>query len=444
MMRNPTSSDHPITACLDALHEQWISFSRAVDARLLIWRAACGERRMVDCFVARSRDAQMTDTRDVFVHLEDSFATPREHGEVLVRALRAHVGAERQGTSWSPPPHSDYPGRPQTLLAALVSLRRYLGLTGDARLSVWLDPADVSAADAYRDWLRALVRSAPSAVRFIVLDEGHDGMLASLAVEDRDRVHRVACSLELPAALEALARQADDGSPGARFRILQARLWTILQAHDAAAAHTVLAEAERLASTAGWPWLAAAMWLTSAGAMLGRGARREALQAYRRAAALSTIGNGATALPSEAAAISSIANFGAGFVLFGEGAHAQAAAAYTTAASRSRARGDLRGELAGHRMASVCHEADGARDDAWETGVRGLSRGHAGEAMTHAAAELALLARHLVGLTRRVARFSARRTPLEARLDRLFGPGWRSLGSVGEVGRLEGRAPILR
>lgn len=425
---DPITSDNPITARLDILHQQWTTFSRAVEARLLIWCATRDEHALIAAFVAREQAPALARTSDVFARIDVPFHAVAQHTAALVAALRERVPTAEVGPG-APLPAATAADAVQRCVDALAMLRRrLLGPVGGGFLVLWLAPSEVSDDAAYLAFLRQLVRSAPATLRFVLVDDLAGHAYRALALAAPHGVRCVRCSLDVPAALVALAERAGGASAGDRLRVLVVRLAAILAAPtiDLAAARGLAAQAIAVARDAQLPALGAAVHMMLAGALVSLAEFREAHACYGAAARMASACRETS--PAEAkppgASIRLQAQFGQAGALLAAGAHAAAARAYAAAVPLAAALGDAHSELAAHRLASFCHAESGAAEPAWRVGLAGVARGLSLDPKRCEAADFAALARHQLRLTRSLRGYRSARGPLLAQVRKVLGPAW--------------------
>lgn len=428
----------PIVARLDALHDQWVRFATDGDARLLLWLASAEEARLIEAFVARETDDALAETPDLFVELRAPFRDGHGHGRALLHELHAQYleatdSEDPAEPRWSPakePPKADDVAR---VLAELESFRAFhVGGDSPALLAVLLAPAEAPSLIDYQLWLQRLVRDAPAMLRFIVVEQA-TAEAPPLASAEPKRVRAVRCALEMPAAVEQLARAGGELTPGDRLRTLIASLATAIEAGDLARVGALATAAKHVVETQGWPQHGAAVSLMVAAAQAGKERHDDALASYaeaeRFALAQEALDAGVASEGEPATLGKKLrlqARLGAASVLFARGAHKSAAEAYLAAVPLAGSVGDVALQLDSERLASFCYAQANAVRQAWETGMAGLQRGLAMAPDTRKATTLLQLIEQLVAITGKHTQYRGERTPLEQRLARDLGRDWRA------------------
>lgn len=444
------SSDNTMAERLTQLRDQWLAFTGALEARMLLWRATEGEPAVIETFISQESDPDAAVTDDIFVQLVSPYRSSQAHGHALASELSSHydelAAEEDGGGGFRPPLRRQQEGDVQFFVRFLLALRMHLVADADCHLAVWLSPAETDDAHAYLLWLQCLVHAAPVELRFMIIDDLALTTHAALVVAEPKRVIAQPCDFELAKAAAELGASADS-DPSASFRRMQQRLAALLEKGELASALPIAKAATDLAIGQRWPELGAAVQMTLGAAHAGRGESLEALRAYAEAERLA-----AACEAAEAAAVKSresdqseegsdgiglklrlAVRLSQGAVLIAHRAFKQAAELYLQTVPLAQAAGDGRGELDCYRLASVCRAQLGEEILAWELGMRGLGCGAALDEESRRTSTLGFLFEHLILLTKKHGQFAAHRRGLEEQAVRLLGPDWRAHLPTGEA-----------
>lgn len=452
------SNANPIVSRLEKVHDQWTSFVQSPDARLLIWQVRSDEAALIDAFVTRESEVEAAQTTDLFLQLTSPFASKPGHGLVLVKELMMQseealplLGEGDAQFTLQTPRAEHGEDDVEILVRVLAACRAQLVATDSAtKLAVWLDPEAVDASAAYLAWLQRLVQRAPGEIRFFALDRVRDPTYGELIAAEPARVMVKTCDLNMPAALEQLAEEPGQKSPGDRLRVLQTRLGSAIGAGDLEAVRSLAEQATELAVAERWPQHAAVAQMMLGAGLAMHDQPLEARKAYSKAEQL---GAAHEAQETEAAAAARKATttdpaapapldlaghepqlgqklrlqarLAQGAVMIAVRAFEHAADAYMKAAPIAQVLRDLRAELDCYRLASVCFSELRQADTAWEVGMRAFRLGLALDDETRRTSTMPYLADHLLRMTERHGDYRYQREPLEKKLEERLGKNWR-------------------
>ena len=421
-------AEHPILARFAQLQDQWRFFVEHAPARLLVWRPHPDELPMLQDFLSGAADAPEVGLFPPgVVALTSAFESPDAHAD----ALATSVHAQRDRTSALAHEVAARPSAFAQLFASLCAVHSRTAEPDRAPVVAWLAPAHVDDERAYRRWLHALAFAAPAGLRFVVVEllelvepEGHAWLSDA-------RIHVQDCALDMPEALRALAREADDGCDGGHYRLLLLKLADAIARRDGDSAERLARTATELAVKAGWTNLSVAPQMMLAAGCAGLGDPRGALRAYVKAEQLAIASE--TAEQTEGIApqarcgprLRLSARLGQAAQLLAQVAHHEAAAHYASCAQLAHELPDAGLALDAHRLAASCHAALGAWADAWQHGFAGLAIAEAMDAPQRASSTLAYLALQLQRLPEG-RRHGASPEALDARIGALLGGDWRT------------------
>jgi hypothetical protein len=234
---------------IDRLAEQWQAFAADPALRLLRWRGAADDLRMVDLFLDLQGE-ELGTAPDVFVRLRPAFDDVSRYARDLLIAFldqydAARPDLEAQGIAagWEHPEALMDDADPALLVRTVTSFQAYYCDRMQCLVLV-LAPAAVADDRAFAAWLTGLLEQGlPPTLRLIVPDpadaprlDGLDEMAPGLAVT-------IEPGLDMPGALEGLARSEGAEGPAKLFRVNLASIAN-------AAAKNNLTAAERAAGRA--------------------------------------------------------------------------------------------------------------------------------------------------------------------------------------------------
>jgi hypothetical protein len=427
---------HPIARRLEVLAAQWANFTSNPEARLLRWQCLPDEVPVVETFVAREADSDACFTPDVFLRFDDAFEHATAHGHVLRKTLLAALDEARpaldEGELEPSTGHDDVGAFAALLLAYFEHLAEV------DHVVAFLSPDEVKDTSAYQAWLQRLAHACPEQVRVVVLEDAAAPFCEVLAKSEPTRIETISCNLGMQGAFEAMASNANDGSPGANFRELLVRIGGRAKEGDVASASSLARAATDLALTMQCPHLAAGVQMLLASVHASVQQPIEALTCYaevdRLGQATHAIGDhdqasAASELRGDVAKVYGLrlrrdARLGQGAVLIGQQAWRHAGTVYVEAASLSKALQEPLAELDGLRLASFCHEQQGKREDAWQCGMAGLEVGAGMDEETRRGSTLGYLGESMLRMTHSSSH-SAYREAIGKHMEKLLGPAWR-------------------
>ena len=408
------------------LISHWNNFALDIENRTCILLLARNEYPIVEVLLAGENDARAAQIPDLFVRVISPFESAASYGPAARKEL-----LEQYASSWATLPESARPSKfepsPGDLHSTCAAFLAHHDKVFE-HLVLVLTPSEIEDDDAFAEWLAQAAVQAGSIprLRFLVLMPRGEGEAMAQSVVDRaqGRARVETPDLNMPAALEALSRQAGGlGSPGGRFRHLFVQLTNALGAGD-------LTQAERLAGSAlavtqaqGWPSLAVAVHFALGGGALAAGRPQDALPRYQ--AALDSARAAVKAGASEGGSLELRAQLAVASAQLRSGDYVGAAATYEHAAPLATAQSDLRMQLECWRMASFCHESAGSPQRAWEHAQRALAVGQSMDPETRTTSTLPYLGAALERLSRESLP-GLTLDQVERRMGGLLGKGWRS------------------
>ncbi|MCH9682602.1 MAG: hypothetical protein K0V04_14285 [Deltaproteobacteria bacterium] len=435
---NDRVEDNAVMRRLAWLRRQYEDFAARPRARLLRWRLADDERRMLDAFVVTENDARLGQLPDLFVPMVSAFESSREHGATLrhelaeqyEHAFEAGVEDEAIGSRWSPPPVTDSLDDLDVLVTTATSLVEHHEAIME-HLVLVLQPRAVADAEGWVQWLRRLAERLPERVRVIVPDALGDSPLDSLVEPGSAQAVSIVeqrAELDMHGAyLELSKGKADDVSPASEVRRSFVRMVLAGQQGDVEAAIDIGTPAVRTAEQQGW-WDLAATLQIAMGALYDADAQPDAARERFSRAESSAARAGDQGDPA-ASQLRIQARMSEASALLRMEQWDEAARAYQDAAGLAEAEGNLLAAHDGWRLASHAHTQACRQDEAWRCGARAL---RAGEQLAPAQRRLTTLpytGRALLQLAEADAPppdVDLPRATLMQRLDGVLGEGWRA------------------
>jgi hypothetical protein len=425
------SKKNPVERRLDWLHDQWVQFTQEPRARLLRWVVESEEVRMVEAWLKKEGDERVGECPDLFLRFDEPFEQLEAYGGKLLEALRAQVKENCEPVEWGKSP----PGQPggESFWSACEALQRHHAQVCEV-LAVVLVPRSIESAKAWQEWLcKAVEHLRSPQVRLVVLDDARGQLLEPVVRVGGERVKTVVARLDMPGAVEAVARAAGPQyTPGWRYRELMARLGSAAQRRDLPQTERLGGEAVRVASEQGWHGLAVAAHWVVGGALLAASTPRQAAARYQQAevAAAKAEAQG----EPQAAEVRLKTRLALGAAQVSGQEWAPAAVIYEESVPLAQKLKDTYLELECWRMGSLCRESLQEWDKAWEHGQRAWEVGKTLTPEALATSTLPYVAEALVRLGQaRQGEAAVRQVESEA--EALLGREWRN-----RLPRVAGRA----
>ncbi|MEM7155011.1 MAG: hypothetical protein AAF799_19340 [Myxococcota bacterium] len=429
---------NPIERRLGLLREQYMAFVSDEQARLLRWRLAEDERRMLDAFV--QVEAIEGQTEDLLLLLDSPFEDPGRYGMALVaeiaelyEALREPLGAAGMAdTSWGPPPPPRSPNQGPLDIAYLRGTAASFHEHHQPllrHLSLLLHPKSVSDRAAFTTWLNDAVQAFDDPSLRLVLAERIAFPVAH-ELSPPPQVHTVDADLDMPGALVELNEEAGVDDPPGQFRQAYLEMGNAMGRRDIAAAVPHADRAVAIAQSQGWGHLVVAAHTTLASGHVGVQQYPEAMERYRRADVIARDAHDAgerwglqlmlqARLGSGSVCVAT-ASWPLGAEIYGEQARPVA-----------EAMGDLRMQLETQRMAAYCNEQRGEIDAAWEQSVAALAIGDRIPQEDRSTTTLAFVGEAMLRMCEHRSR-RGQAPVVEREMTRLLGPAWREQARPGE------------
>jgi tetratricopeptide (TPR) repeat protein len=407
--------------------ELWNGFAQTPGLRLLCWRGDADELRLVDAMV--EVEAEQPATPDLFLRLTSPFTDPSGYAAALLKELEAQYEASREGlreqglaAGWRPPAAVTGEADGLRLLHAASDLQATYGDRCEL-LVLCLAPERIEDPAGWRRWLERLGGSQiPATLRFMVGDPIAAPLLGGLDEALPDRVAVIEPRLDMPAAMEELARSEGKDGPAKDYRIHFLGLANAAGKGNLPAAEKSAGKALGVAGKEGWLDQEVAVHLALGAARLGRQAFAPAADSYRKA--IEAARRAKAAGHPAGARLEMTAGMGLGGALLAAGQWPEAARVYAAVAPLAAAAGDRFTTLEAWRMAAYCHEQAGADAEAWRCADRALDVGSSLAEEERRSSTLPWVGLTLLRLLERHYKEGDHAMAMRARLDRLLGEGW--------------------
>jgi hypothetical protein len=408
---------------IDHLVDQWNEFAEDTEAQMMRWLVDVDEARMIDVFL-EVQNEEGGDVPDLFIRFEDPFDDPNRHGFVLLESLRQKYEETREDlreedvdTEWVCPPPQ--PGDIQAFNAALGSLAVYYGDILENVVAVLL-PSKVASVNDWSSWLVRLARTrAPQGVKFLVVDALKEPALDKLDEMAAGPVKTVKADLNMPGALEELARDVPGHGPGLSFRRLFVALSNAAAKGDLKGAQQAADSALSIAVKEGWLQMQFVVHMAMGGALLGAARIKDALESYRKAQSAAAAARDGD--DPAGAKLLMQGKFAEGAALVADQQYQPAATVYEEAAAVARDQEDHLMTMEAWRMAAYCLLVVGDRAESWRTGQAALDAAEKMPEDQRANSTLPYVGQGLLGVAQKNKELIDR---VHARMHQLAGPDW--------------------
>jgi Domain of unknown function (DUF6531) len=403
--------------------------------RLICWRCDLDERRMLGIFV--ELEAQdVAQTVGTFIKLAAPFTAPHDYADALVREIEAQYEASRDGLrqqglfdGWRVPERQPDDPSGQYLLRAVDTLREAYADRMQLLVLV-LAPDAIADGRAWRYWLERLaLAQIPPLLRIMVIDPIEAPLLEGLDEASPGCVVTIEPSLDMPAALDELARSEGQDGPAKTFRIHLVTLSNAASKGNAKAAERAASRALAVAREQGWPDQEVVVHMALGASRLAASRCDPAATSYRDA--LLAARRAGEAKHPAAGKLELAAGMGLGGALLAGTEWAQAAKVYEACVPLATVVGDNIMTLEGWRMAAHCHEQAGADTEAWRCTLQAIAAGEALPEEQRRTSSLLWVGGGLLRLLDRHYDDQRDAVELRVRLDALLGGGWGAFAGEG-------------
>lgn len=403
-----------IQAEIAKLEQQWEDFLDT-ELPILHWCFSPEDIQLALTFV---KVKQQLDEKnpELFIHLHSEFHSTDNFGTDLAREMNKAIEEgiadaillEAEDNSIAEP---DFQWQTPDLTQCHTGFHRFFRSCKNAvdtfddyihNITLVITPTAIENSDEYLDWWAQCCDintrfKWPTNLRLLVLDTDPNSQLAQLARDNPQHIHTAAAPVDLPEAMQAILKNADDGSSGAQFRQCSVDLQRAVGKQDRTAMEKISYVAITIAKQENWLDLWIVILLTRAAGYLTMQLFELALTDYREARTVAQRGEQAQIPGCDKLLVQ--AQICEGTCLFSANRFKEAAAAYDQAAQVAKQQKDFFMGLEGWRMASFCMEREKDNQQAWEFGKKSLSIGRKMEAEQRNQSTLPFLGQALLRLS---------------------------------------------
>ena len=258
----------------------------------------------------------------------------------------------------------------------------------------------------------------PKNLKLVMFDTNSQSEFVRLAKTHPKHIHSATAPVNTQQAINAILKDADDGSAGAKFRQSSVDLQQAIGKQDRPAMEKISSAAIEIAKHENWFDMWSVVLLTRAAGYLSMQLFEHALLDYRTAQTIASQGEQNTMPGCDKLHLQ--AKVCEGTCLFSMDRLQEAAQAYSQAAVMAEKQNDAFMHLENWRMASFCMER--LKDDrtAWECGMKALAVGRTMEAPQRTQSTLPFLGQALL----RISPSSQVRDQIKVTFTELLGENW--------------------
>ncbi|MFO1367347.1 MAG: hypothetical protein U1F46_00010 [Marinagarivorans sp.] len=310
------------------------------------------------------------------------------------------------------------------LPALLATIHQLLALFDKSleQLTLVIKPAQIKSIDDYAHWWQELCRLGrsrntwPAALKWLVLDEAASGYLTKHFAPYQDQALTQTPAINLTAAAQAIAEQADDGSDAAKLRLLFLRLNTAIAEQNLTALHSAAEDALIITRQNQWPDMTTTVLLTRAGGLLNMQHYTPAIADYQQAQVFAALGVNNNIPGCEKLLLQAMLFTGTGFFLAEQ--LEQAASEFERTAGAAEEQNDLWTALEAWRMAAFSCERLKQPARAWQLALSALEVGKKMPAETREQSTLGFVGQAMLRLK------PAAQNEIQHNFAELLGPDW--------------------
>jgi tetratricopeptide (TPR) repeat protein len=381
---------NPVQQELEKLDEQWEDF---ISSQLPVfhWYFSPDDIQLGLTFI-KAKEQLDEKNPELFIHLHSEFLASDAFGRALAEEMNhmiedgiadaglaeAHENALPSTThQWSKPELNDcttgFNCIFRSCTQALASFGDYVH-----NIVLVITPSRIKNPTQYTQWWAECCNihsryDWPKSLKLVVFDTDRNSALSTLAHEQPTHIHSVEAPVDMAAAIQAILREVDDGSPNAKFRQHTVDLQKAVGKRDKSAIDSLSAAAIALAEQHHWLDMWVVTLLTRAAGYLSLKTYDVALKDYRNAQVIAAQGEqenvpGCDKLQLQAMVCE-------GTCLFSAERFDEAAIAYAKGAQLAEQQQDLMLTLEGWRMASFSMERMKDKNQAWDYAIKAVEAG---------------------------------------------------------------------
>lgn len=429
------STANPIQREVEKLDEQWEDFLSS-KLPILRWYFAPDDIELGLGFI-KTKEQLDEKNPELFIHLHSEFTSVDTFSHTLAEEMNAMIEegiadalleeseAQTQATTdhnWIKPDLRDsrtgYNALFRSCINALQAFEDYVHY-----IVIVITPAAIKNPQQYTQWWDQCCEinsryQWPDNLKLVFFDTEKSSSLATLAHEKSQHLLSFDAPVNMNAAIQAVLKEADDGSPNAAFRNITVDLQKAVGKQDKPAIEKLAAAAIALAQENHWLDMWVVTLLTRAAGYSGFKSHDLALADYRSAQIIAAQGEeenipGCNKLRLQALVCE-------GTCLFSAGRFEEAANAYARSAQLAEVQQDLLITLEGWRMTSFCMERANYTKAAWDYGLKALEAGSKMDEQQRTQSTLPFLGQALL----RISPNGDIDHHIKHRFDDLLGEGW--------------------
>lgn len=381
---------NPIQHELEKLDDQWEDFTSS-KLPLFRWYFSADDIQLGLTFI-KVKEQLDEKNPELFIHLHSEFYELDAFGRALADEMNEMIeegiaDAELEETQENVSPATIHSWQKPTLDNSLNgfncifrSCKHALDSFGDYvhNIVLVITPARVHSADEYTHWWKSCCDiharyDWPENLKLVLFDTEKNSTLAALAHNNPQHFYSVDAPVDMSAAINAVLRNVDDGSPTAAFRQLTVDLQKAVGKGDKPALEKSAAAAIALAQQHRWFDMWVVTLLTRAAGYLHFQAYELALADYRNAQLIAAQGVQENVPGCNKLQLQSM--ICEGTCLFSAERFAEAANAYAKGAQEAEQQDDAMLTLEGWRMASFSMERLKEKQSAWSFAMKALEAG---------------------------------------------------------------------
>ena len=381
---------NPIQQELEKLDDQWEDFTSS-KLPLFRWYFSADDIQLGLTFI-KVKEQLDEKNPELFIHLHSEFHESDSFGRALADEMNEMIeaglaDAELEETQEKSPPATIHPWQKPALDNSINgfncifrSCKHALDSFGNYvhNIVLVITPARIHNTDEYTHWWASCCDIHaryhwPENLKLVLFDTEKNSTLAALAQTNPQHIHSVDAPVDMDAAIAAVLRNVDDGSPTAKFRQLTVELQKAVGKRDKPALEKLAAAAIALAEQQRWFDMWVVTLLTRAAGYLSLQAYEPALNDYRDAQLIAAQGEQENVPGCNKLQLQSM--ICEGTCLFSAERFAEAAQAYAKGAQAAEQQQDAMLTLEGWRMASFSMERLKEKQPAWEYAMKALDAG---------------------------------------------------------------------
>lgn len=379
------TTQNAIQTELAKLDEQWHSFLDS-DKAIFHWRFRPTDQPLANTFIKVKEQFDENDPQ-LFVQLTVPFSNAQEFGWELAAELnrlmdegKSHADEDSPQEDWQAP---DLTQLKSGFHALFASCQVILDVFGDVmdNLVLAISPQAVKDPEQYRQWWAwaCKVKSQyadewPDNLKLLVIDHADKPFLLE-QLQDQSQAMSVEACASMQAAVREIAEQADDGSDGGKLRVQLVAMNEAIVESDAQKLQQTSDKALPIAERNQWWDVWTTLLMTRAGGWLNMQRYPSALQDYRKAQEIASLGLEKETPGCDKLLLQAMLCEGTTLFLAEELEHA--ATAYAQTGEKAEALRDPWTALEAWRMASFSVERLDDRQGAWQHASKAFAVGKA-------------------------------------------------------------------